>query len=196
MKQNRQLNSIILAAQNGCVASMWEVKYRFSHLVHTLSEDNRNHIKCQHEFEDECFKVIEETVALFEPSKGDFPQLLYRCLTRRLARAKERYKNRTSGFTVVLLPTIKDESDGYVEVEIIDDLAIVDKNISLNERITGLAAGDPRKVTILKSWTEPDYCESDTALLLAKQFGGKSETHRKAITRFRTHCQKALVCAN
>ncbi|UMR34003.1 hypothetical protein MJ749_15005 [Paenibacillus polymyxa] len=91
---------------------------------------------------------------------------------------------------------VSTDSDGFTEYELKDDLAIVDGNIMLNERITGLAAGDPRKVTILKTWTEPDYCESDTALLLAKQFGGKSESHRKAITRFRRDCQKALAYAN
>lgn len=76
-----------------------------------------------------------------------------------------------------------------------DDLAVVDETLLLNERITGLAAGDPRKLAILNSWLDPEYNDSKTANLLAQTSGGKAESHRKFIGRFRTECQKALANA-
>lgn len=196
MSENSQLNKTLLAAKAGCVNSMWEIKYRFLDLIHTLSEDNRNSIANQSDFEEDCFKVIEETVARYDITKGEFPQLLYRCLTRRLSRTKARFKKRLKQAVVVPFPLKTDDDGEEVEIDIIDDMAAVDNEIMLNERIAGLATGDPRKLVILKSWTDPYYCDSETAVLLAEQLGGKAESHRKEIARFRSKCQKALAHAN
>ncbi|MMZ45525.1 hypothetical protein D1872_71260 [compost metagenome] len=195
MVNKEQLNTLAVRAKAGDTSSMWEIKFHFQNTIHRMSDANRNKLTSQSRFEDECFEIIEDTVRRFDPDKGDLPQLIVNFIKRRLGRSVKRHLIKTRENVVIPLVANTD-SEGYAEYDIKDDLAIVDGNIMLNERITGLAAGDLRKLAILKSWTEPEYCESDTALLLAKQLGGKPESHRKAITRFRSECQKTLACAN
>lgn len=195
MIKKEQLNILALKAQRGDTYAMWEIKSHFHNTVHRLSEANRNRIVNQSSFEEGCFKIIESTVLRFNPERGELPQLVMNFIKRRLGQESSRYRKKTKDYVIEQL-SYDMSDDGYSEIQLEDDLAIVDGNILLNERITGLAAGDPRKLAILISWTESDYCESDTALLLAKQFGGKSETHRKSITRLRTQCRKALAHAN
>ncbi|MDQ0168714.1 hypothetical protein J2T19_000151 [Paenibacillus tundrae] len=195
MLNKQQLNNLATKAKNGDSDAMWEVKYHFQKMIHQMSEYNRNRLN-QADFEDECFKIIEETVMRFEAEKGDLPQLVVNFIKRRLGRTTKRYSTKTKADEYVTVSMVHNENtDGYMEFEIQDDLAIVDKDLMYNERITGLAAGDSKKLAILKAWSEPGHSVTATAQELALLFGGKAESHRKSITRFRSDCQKALACA-
>ncbi|MMZ61827.1 hypothetical protein D1872_239970 [compost metagenome] len=82
------------------------------------------------------------------------------------------------------------------DIEIKDDLAIVDaNNCYATEKIAFLAEGDSRKLAILKAWTYQALNDSDTAILLAQNYGGNTESHRRYVTRFKSRCQKALAHA-
>ncbi|WP_339273804.1 hypothetical protein MKY59_21665 [Paenibacillus sp. FSL W8-0426] len=193
MVDKKQLNIIAIRARQGDEGAMWEVKYHFQSMIHRMSEQNRNRI-VQADFEDECFKIIEDVVHRFDEAKGDIPQLVVNFIKRRLGRSAARYKKKTKESVNVPMEQ-KVSDDGYAEYEIVDDLAIVDRNFLFNERITGLAAGDSRKLAILNTWSEPGFNNSETAKLLAQQCGGNPESHRKFIVRFRSECQKALANA-
>lgn len=195
MLNKQQLNILATNAKNGDSDAMWEVKYHFQKMIHQMSEYNRNRLN-QADFEDECFKIIEDTVMRFEAEKGDLPQLVVNFIKRRLGRSTKRYSKKTKADEYVTVPMVHNENtDGFTEYEIQDDLAIVENEILYNERITGLAAGDSRKLAILNTWSEPEYNDSKTAEELALQCGGKAESHRKFIVRFRSECKKALACA-
>ncbi|WP_427050431.1 hypothetical protein [Paenibacillus sp. TC-CSREp1] len=195
MLNKQQLNNLAVKAKNGDLDAMWEVKFHFQKMIHQLSEYNRNRLN-QADFEDECFKIIEEIVMRFEIDKGDLPQLVVNFIKRRVGRSTKRYEKKTKSENYVTVSMIQSETaEGYTEFEIQDDLAIVDKDLMYNERITGLAAGDSKKLAILKAWSEPGHSVTATAQELALLFGGKAESHRKSITRFRSDCKKALACA-
>lgn len=67
----------------------------------------------------------------------------------------------------------------------------VEDEILLKEKIALLAQGDLRKETILTEWTK-DTEDSSISKLLAQLFGGKSESHRKFIQRFKSECAKRI----
>lgn len=191
-----QLNILGVKAKSGDDESRWKVKSYFQKAIHLLSDANRNRLGSQSDFEEECYKIIDDTIDRFDPTLGNLRQLVINFIKRRVGRTTKRYseKVRKSGFTLVsLTPTQHD--DDTLEYDISDDLAIVDMNYLLNERIALLAEGDPRKLAILNEWLWPDNNDSNTAELLAQRFGGNQESHRKSIIRFKKRCQKALADA-
>ncbi|MEK3836499.1 hypothetical protein [Paenibacillus sp. FSL R7-0128] len=186
-----QLNSLAIEARAGSVNAMWEVKAHFQKTIHRLSESNRNMVRSQQKFEEDMFKRIEEAVRIYKPECGNFEPLVISKLYERLRRWQKRHIGVTQGAQVLSINREIEEHD----YDIKDDLAIVDAELLKNEKITGLAAGDPRKLAILNSWLDPYFNDSSTADLLAQIYGGKSESHRKFIGRFRNACQTALADA-
>lgn len=186
-----QLNKLAVEAKEGSVSAMWEVKAYFHNLVLRLSETNRNMVRSQQKFEEDLFKRIEEAVGIYRPECGNFEPLVVTKLYERLRRWQKRHIGVTRGAKVLSINREIEENDYDIQ----DDLAIVDAELLKNERITGLAAGDSRKLAILKSWLDPYFNDSTTAILLAQDCGGKAESQRKFIQRFRTECQKALANA-
>ncbi|NGM81251.1 hypothetical protein G5B47_02360 [Paenibacillus sp. 7124] len=180
-----------LDAKYGSDKALWDVLAHFHGYVTNLSDKYRNMLRSQQDYEEDCFKRIEEAVKTYDPKRGNFEAHALAKIRERTRRWQKRNIARTRGAVVISINREIDDN----EYDIVDELALVDDNVLLNERITGLASGDPRKLAILKSWTEPYFNDSTTASLLAQRLGGKEETHRKAIGRFRTECQKALAYA-
>lgn len=186
-----QLNSLVHRAKRGDETAMWEVILHFQSYIHQLSERNRNLIRSQSDFEEDCFKRVREAVSTYEPGRGSFVSHVRAKIYERLNRWKKRHLDRSRCLEVISITN----REG-VDLEFEDDLAVVDRNISLNERIALLAEGDSRRFTILSEWTNPEPNDSNIAKLLAQRHGGNSESHRKFINRFRTRCQQALAYAN
>ncbi|MEK4360870.1 hypothetical protein NYE48_28075 [Paenibacillus sp. FSL M7-1455] len=198
---NAQLNSIALLAKGGDVEAMWSLKGYFHPFIIQLSDSCRNQMDSQEKFEDESFRIIEETVSRFDATLGNFRQLAVHSIKRRLGRRKRRYRNSLETWNVAFESIdgrFREQDDGFTECVIEDRLATVDERIllnELNEKIASLAGSDPRKLAIVNAWTKSDYTDSSIADLLAQTFGGKSESHRKFIARFKSQCKIALACA-
>lgn len=188
-----QLNSEALAAQNGDLDAMWRIKYHFQKFIIMLSDVNRNKISSQESFETQCFKLVEDKVLRYNPDKDNLEWIIRVSFYKRLKRSKDRFITKSKGAVFNTLPSLMD-GDGNEEDILEDDLAIIDEEVLLNERITSLAAGDPVNLAILSSWIDKSYNDSETAKTLACIYGGKSESYRKSIQRFRSRCQKALAC--
>lgn len=188
---------ILEKAKGGCKDSMWKIKGEFVSLIHTLSDKNRNAIRDIAKFEEGCFRRIEYAVTTYNGSKSRFFSFVFRTLTRYLSSERERYRYYRRGFETIGM-SYRNEDGEEVEIEIVDILADVENEV-LNgtevEKIALLAEGDPRRLAVLNAWKQGCYNDSDLALLLAKQHGGKSESHRKFISRFRAKCQTALADA-
>lgn len=191
MVNKQQLNNLAFEARNGDKTAVWEVKAYFQAMIHSLSESNRNRVN-QANFEEQCFTLLDETISSYDISQGDFAQLAVNNIKRRLGRAKKRQNTKNRGVETVPLPH-RESEDGFVEMDIVDDLAIVDDNFLTKEKITSLAAGDPRKMRVLTFMIDPGYSESTTARLLAQQDGRNVAAHRKFIQRLRGDCQKVLA---
>lgn len=196
---DQQLNSFATLAQQGDLQAMWEIKGYFQSFIEELSDYSRNYIKSQEKFEEECYKILDETVYEFIPSRGNFRQLAVQSIKRRLGRARKRHQAALEryGISIISLteqPT-SDGSDEIVEFDVEDRLATVDSNLLLNEKIASLAGSDSRKLAILNLWTQPNTTDSHIAHLLAQMFGGNAESHRRYVNRFKSQCKVALACA-
>lgn len=191
------LKSIIEKAQIGCEESLWRIRVEFSSLVYYLSESNRNELKDVSKFEEGCFQRIDHAVRAWNGDHSTLPTLIYSSLTRYLARERRKYQRYKRSYEVIGM-SYRNEDGEEVEIEIVDILADVENEV-LNGievgKIALLAEGDPRRLAVLNAWKQGCYNDSDIALLLAKQHGGKSESHRKFISRFRAKCQTALADA-
>lgn len=188
-----QLNSAAIAAQSGDQEAMWRIKQHFHRFITNLSDANRNRIASQESFESQCFNLIEDKVLRYCPGKDNLEWIIRVSFYKRLKRSKDRFTAKTKGVELSALPYLTYD-DGHEEELLKDDLAIVDSDYLLNERVTDLAAGDSLRLVILNSWIESTYNDSETARMLAHQYGGNTESYRKKIQRFKTECQKALAC--
>ncbi|MEC0370004.1 hypothetical protein [Paenibacillus chibensis] len=196
---NLQLNSLAARASNGDTEAMWEVKGYFQPFIAELSDYNRNRIPSQESFEEECWKIVEDVVKRFDPAIGNLRQLVVNFIKRRLGRSVDRHRKKElrHGMSPLLSldAPVTAKNGELVEIEVTDRLATIDSNLLLNEKIASLAGSDPRKLAIVHAWTKSDYTDSSIADLLAQIFGGKSESHRKFIARFKSQCKIALACA-
>jgi hypothetical protein len=187
----------MLKAKGGCTESMWEIKSYFWKDISELSERYASLIVSQSSFENNCYSRIELAVRKFEPSRGSFIRYVrfwfFELAKVHIVRGKNRRR-------MLSLDALSEEDTGYEgssrRYELQDDLAIIDADFLANEKVASLAGDDIRKLSILNAWKDGYFNDSETASFLAERHGGNTESHRKFITRFRTHCQQTLSKAN
>ncbi|WP_068792805.1 hypothetical protein [Brevibacillus laterosporus] len=191
---HNQIEIIAIAAQKGCEKSKELVYKDFIPIINDYV--NRNWYKVQNEasLTKELIDALDQAIKDFDVEKGSFSRLarfnLERCFRKFIKRRKY---NRTDN--IPLEREIDDEGN-----TIIDTLADVFRETeqemiikeSINEKIALLAKGDSRKKAILLAWSDGFYNDSALSELLAQLFGGKPDSHRRSITRFRSFCQTTL----
>ena len=86
-----------------------------------------------------------------------------------------------------------DDEGQATEYDPEDVLADVNSgNLEVIETITLLAQSDRRKELILNAWANGFTDNKEISSILADTLGGKSESHRKYIQRFRNDCRTEL----
>lgn len=90
-----------------------------------------------------------------------------------------------------------DEDGNEEQFEIEDVLADVEEKVLgkflEKEKVTLLAKGDKRREKVLKAWASGVTNASEISRLLAQSFGGKYNTHRVFVKRFKTECRETLI---
>lgn len=189
-----QIEIVAIAAQRGCEKSKELVYKDFIPIINDYV--NRNWYKVQNEasLTKELIDTLDQTIKDFDVEKGSFNRLarfnLERCFRKFIKRRKY---NRTD--SIPLEREIDDEgntisdtlADGFRELE--QEMIIRE---SINEKIALLTKGDPRKKAILLAWSDGFYNDLALSELLTQLFGGKPNSHRQTIKRFRTFCQATL----
>lgn len=190
--EDSQLNKLVTKAKEGDEDAYWSIVCEFYGLILRLSEKNRNRVRAQDALEEQCFKQVRAAIKTYDPSRGSFKKHVEANIYKRLYFYIKRNSERTKEMETVSLVT----KEG-IEIDVEDVLARVDNevNVYANEKIALLAKGDPRNLAILKSWTYHDNSDSHTADSLARDFGGKAESQRKYITRFKSQCRTTLASA-
>ena len=90
----------------------------------------------------------------------------------------------------------KGEGDKAFDIEdtnlvpAVEALIASEEEIELNKKISTLASGDLKKEMILKMWSNGFSNDVELSNLLAQKLGGKAESHRKYIVRFRAKCRE------
>lgn len=187
------LSKLAQDAKAGCTHSLWEIRRRFIPMVVGLSEKYWYRIRDQGSFEESCYVRIDEAIRKFDPNKGSFEwQVTFR-IKNLLYQHMSRFK-KIRPSTVYINEDYGEEKS--IALDIPDGLAAVEDIVISNElkkKVALLAEGDSRKIFVLKAWTLGYTNDSEIASLLAQRFGGKADSYRKYIARFRTTCRQALI---
>ncbi|MEV2287306.1 hypothetical protein ABND12_17945 [Paenibacillus larvae] len=196
MAVNRKLNMLAIKAKDGCVESLWEIRYFFLNYIHDLSDKNWWTIGNEERFEANCFTRIDEAVRKYEPNRGNFySQVIWR-INGLLRQTQKRYYQRP--VVVSLQYKINNEEDSPEIGElVVDSLAAVEDQVirkdNVRRKIALLAKGDLRRTIILKEWASGETSDTNIARLLAQHCKGRTSSHHRFITRFRHKCREALV---
>lgn len=193
----KQLNSLAVAAGSGCKKSLWYLYHYFTPFIMSLVDRSMFVLDDFAAFEEICYGYVADSSKRYDPNLGDFESMV----RHRLLRAEDKYTkrgaNKRSKYGTVI--SLDDVPSGIVDehraIQVPDVLADVEGDVVTKEMAALLAKGDRRRMEILKAWIQGYNNVSDLSTLLAQRFGGKSETHRRFITRFREECQRALSTA-
>ncbi|NGQ95453.1 hypothetical protein G3578_09835 [Brevibacillus sp. SYP-B805] len=199
MVNSDKLNTLALMAQRGCPESELDILLRFMPVIERISKTIRHLIDDEVAFEAYCYNLIKQAIRKYDESKGNLRwQIEIRLRDARRHFIKNRSKRRKIQVSYEFITgrtDVDEERKRTIEFEdvLADIESMVCERERLQEKIALLAKGDPKKTTILNAWLIGFDNDSELALLLAQQYGGKSESHRRTITRFRSYCQAVLA---
>ncbi len=161
------------------------------------SEEIWHSIENQAEFECRCLLKVKDAIRKFDPTRGKLFSRIVHVIKKEKYDYLSRRKRKISDVVSLDKPLYTDDEGNDVLLEVQDVLANVENNILEEELIKEKAAlltkGDSRELAILKGWIGGEFNDLELARVLAHSLGGKIDTHRKAIQRFRTECKKRLA---
>ena len=179
-----QLNILAVTAKQGCEMSLWKLKRYFAPFIQDILNRSWYLLDDYARFEDECYRYVEDSIKRYDPEKGDLENMV----NYRLMLAEKKYVGRGSHKRLESL----DAMPYTVRAQIEDDTIDVAGDVVTKETAALLAKGDQRRMAILNAWLDGLNNDSQLSSLLAQRLGGKRESHRKFITRFRYECKEAL----
>jgi hypothetical protein len=197
MVDNLEINNLAVNAKNGCEKSKETLLNIFLCLIYKESEIIWYKIKNFVKFEEDCLNKINWSIAnLDEGNIRSFYWMSVKTIRRvRNDHLKRNKRDHTKFTSIEAFKQKKENEDKEYIFEVEDVLADVEQEVLLKEKVALLAEGDSRKLAIINEWIKGCYSDTDIAELLAQRFGGKSESHRKYIQRFRSTCQTTLASA-
>lgn len=147
-------------------------------------------------FEYDCYVDIGRNLLAKESHESVRGLAIYH--TRRKAAKHLRRSKVTRPYYLEDLTYINGEGS-EIDFEVPDVLANVEEMVLYDEEekelITLLAKGDHRKELIITELLQGQTNDSELSDTLASVLGGKSDSHRRAITRFKKDCVLALAPA-
>lgn len=187
------LDTTALRARTGCSAAKEKIMRWYIGLVNKMSLSIWFKVNNECNFEAKCLNEIDGLLKAFDPTYGRFENLARRNIMKI---ARDYTKNRSTKVAKnTSLDDLSESISGVAKrehLEPIDVLANIESNFETKEIAALLAQGDQRKIVILNAWIDGLNDDSKLARLLAQQFGGKTESHRQAIKRFRSECKTTL----
>lgn len=167
-----------------------EIYRRFLPTINKTSMSIWYKVRDETVFVNRCIRKIQYAVETHNPEKGSLDSVIFGAIRKSAAMLVKDSRVPWWRFAGKCEERTNGSEDG--PIDIIDDLAVVDDGILVNERIASLAGDDSKRRYILKAWSEGFYNESELATLLAQRFGGNARSHCRFIQRFRIECQKKL----
>lgn len=139
-------------------------------------------------FDCSVIKKLRRLAKTFNEGEHDFMSAAKAIILREKADFFKRRSDIDSEISKELLEGEDEEELGY---QFEDVSADVEAEVLYKEKVDLLAQDDERKKVVLEHWTK-GASDSSISELLAQLFGGKSESHRKFVRRFRKECQRIL----
>lgn len=197
MVNEEKLNILVEEFRGGSEEALNTLCKMFLPVIQWHSEQIWYKIEKQTEFECRCILKIKKALLNFDRNKGSLKSLITYVITKEKYDFLARRKRKLSD-VVSLDEPLTDHEGNQVYLEVVDVLADVETNTLSNhgllEKVALLAKGDPRRLAILKAWSEGETNDLQLAKELACSFPEVSESgHRRFIQRFRIECQKQLA---
>jgi hypothetical protein len=192
---NKQhINQMVLAYQNGDDTAMSDIFNAINPMIEKASREIEPFVEDFTKFDCRMVKKVQRLIQNFEYGKHDFLAAVKAIISKDKAQYIRRNTRKSEGYVsmTVLEGGNKseegEESLGY-QFKSKDN---TEHDVEFKERVTLLAQGNPKKETILLQWSRG---AEDKAIseLLAQLYGGKAESHRKFIQRFKTECRDRLA---
>ncbi|MCG5252579.1 hypothetical protein [Brevibacillus agri] len=187
------LSRLALSAKRGCRESEEAILRAFLPEINDMVSQNWYMVFNEGSLTKRLTDKLLYTILAFDERKGSFSRLARNNLREGLFEfiRSRKYSRRTVRSLYHKSGHEDDESSSLADT-LPDVLANVEDQAIVKEKIALLAKGDSRKEAILLAWSDGLYNDSALSVLLAQRFGGKPESHRQAIKRFRAYCQVSL----
>lgn len=186
--KKHELNSLVLAHQNGDATAINDLFSAVHPLIERASVEVEPFLDDFTKFDCRVLREINRQLSTFEHGKHDFLAMAKTIISQSKARFIRRdSRKRESLVSMNALEGTGEEDLGFQ----FQSSSNVEDDISFKERVTLLAQGNPKKQTVLLQWSKG---AEDKAIseLLAQLYGGKAESHRKFVQRFKTECRARL----
>ncbi|PAE24022.1 hypothetical protein [Bacillus sp. 7894-2] len=183
-----KLNELVLAYQNGSELALADLFNAVNPLIERASKEVEPFVDDFTKFDCRVVREIQRQIDSFEYGKHDFLAAVKTIISQSKARFIRRNSRKKDNYvSMVALEGNGDEDLGYqFEAD-----GRTEDYVMFKERVTLLAQGNPKKETILLQWSRGAEDKSISELL-AQLYGGKAESHRKFIQRFKTDCKELL----
>ena len=184
----QRLNGLVLAYQNGDNMALTELFTAVNPLIERASLEVEPFIEDFTKFDCRVVREVKRQIDSFEYGKHDFVATVKTIISQSKSRFIRRNSRKSEGYvSMTALEGTGDEDLGYQ----FRSNESTEHDVLFKERVTLLAQGNPKKQTILLQWSKGT---EDKAIseLLAQLYGGKAESHRKFIQRFKTECRNQL----
>lgn len=184
-----QLNSLVMSYRNGNEQALDEIFRKVNPLIERASSELDHLVGDVTKFDCRVILKAKQLVEKsFDTTKGNFISVLKTTISKEKSDFLNRRTKNLDEISMEFLAEPQGDELGY-QFEASDN---TEDEILFNEKIALLAQGDQRKTVVLNEWSK-GAADKSISELLAQRFGGKSESHRKFITRFKTDCQKRLL---
>lgn len=184
----QKLNGLVLAYQNGDDTALAELFTTVNPMIERASLEVEPFLEDFTKFDCRVVREIKRQIDSFEYGRHDFLAAVKTIISQSKARFIRRNSRKSEGYvSMTALEGDGDENLGYQ----FESIESTEHDVFFKERVTLLAQGNPKKQTVLLQWSKG---AEDKAIseLLAQLHGGKAESHRKFIQRFKTECRNQL----
>ena len=190
MLSREEINSLVVSYQKGNEEAINDLFLAINPIIEKASNELDRIVLDVTKFDCRIIMKVKRLAETFSKERHDFVAAVKAIVSNE----KSDFINRRSrnleeiSYEFLAEPDGGEDSLGYQFTDLSED---VEEEVLFKEKIALLAQGDSRKETILSQWTKG---ATDTSIseLLAKHFGGKAESHRKFISRFKSELRGKL----
>jgi DNA-directed RNA polymerase specialized sigma24 family protein len=181
-----QVNMLVADYRNGNELALDEIFRKVNPLIESASRIIEKVSDDPTKFD--CRVLLKIKKAVEDPTIRDFAGYVKTIIGNERSDFLNRRRRKREDISMAALEGESDEDLGY-QFKSTDN---TEHDVEFKERVTLLAQGNPKKESILQQWSRG---AEDKAIseLLAQRFGGKAESHRKFIQRFKTECRNRLA---
>lgn len=185
-----EINSLVVSYQQGSEEALNDLFRAVNPIIEQASNELDRFVIDVTKFDCRVITKVKKLAETFSKERHDFMAAVKAVISNEKADFAKRRSRHLEEISYEFLAEPDDGEDnlGYQFADYGED---VEEEVIFQEKIALLAQGDSRKEAILSQWTKG---ATDTSIseLLAQQFGGKSDSHRKFITRFKSELRGKL----